>query len=368
MRTLIYASLALVAFASAPTNTQAAAITPGDLVIYRVGDGSAALGTTATAVFLDEYTTGGTLVQSFAMPTTGGSALTATGNSTTEGTLSLSQNGLSFVYTGYRYDVGGATPSTQTYTAANRVIGTLSLAGVTDTSTSITSDGGVTTGNAIRSATTVDGTAYWVSDSSRVSYFGSGTGSSGGTVQIDARNSRQIRVNGNTVYAANGSTAITGKLQSYGTLPTGATVPTPIISLGTADAIQGFAMFNLNNANPGGSDTIYAMSTVAGQLLKYSFNGSSWVSDGSLTSNAQDITGVASGSSVTLYLTGTSGLQTITDSSGFGGALSGSISTIISNPSNEALRGIEILVPEPSTAVLGGLGLLGLLFARRNRK
>src|SRR6185369_15872702 len=101
-------------------------------------------------------------------------------------------------------------------------------------------------------------------------------------------------INGNTLYAANGSTAITGKLQSYGTLPTGATVPTPIISLGTADAIQGFAMFNLNNANPGGADTIYAMSTAAGQLLKYSFNGSSWVSDGSLTSNAQDITGVAS--------------------------------------------------------------------------
>jgi hypothetical protein len=127
-------------------------------------------------------------------------------------------------------------------------------------------------------------------------------------------------------------------------------------------------MFNLNNANPGGADTIYAMSTAAGQLLKYSFNGSSWVSDGSLTSNAQDITGVASGSSVTLYLTGTTGLQTITDSSGFGGALSGSISTITANPALEAFRGVEILVPEPSTAVLGGLGLLGLIFARRNRK
>src|SRR5262245_35223006 len=62
-----------------------AAITPGDLVIYRVGDGSAALGTTATAVFLDEYTTAGSLVQSIAMPTSGAGMFSAVGNATTEG-------------------------------------------------------------------------------------------------------------------------------------------------------------------------------------------------------------------------------------------------------------------------------------------
>jgi hypothetical protein len=51
-------------------NAQAAAFTSGNLVIYRVGDGGSALGGAATAVFLDEYTTsGGSPVQSIAMPT-----------------------------------------------------------------------------------------------------------------------------------------------------------------------------------------------------------------------------------------------------------------------------------------------------------
>ena len=44
-------------------------IAPGDLVVYRVGDGSAALSSTTSVVFLDEYTQSGTLVQSIAMPT-----------------------------------------------------------------------------------------------------------------------------------------------------------------------------------------------------------------------------------------------------------------------------------------------------------
>src|SRR5438093_12377523 len=170
MKTPTYLSLgiSILFLAAAVSDLRGAALTPGDLVIYRVGDGSAALGTTATAAFLDEYTTSGTLVQSIALPSSGGSALTATGNSTTEGTISLSQDGLSFVYTGYRYNAGGASPSTQTYTTVPRVIGTLSLAGLTDTSTTITTENGGTTVTAIRSAATVDGSAYWVDTSGRL--------------------------------------------------------------------------------------------------------------------------------------------------------------------------------------------------------
>src|SRR5436190_14750865 len=45
------------------------AFTAGNLVVYRVGDGSASLNANAAAVFLDEYTASGALVQSIAMPT-----------------------------------------------------------------------------------------------------------------------------------------------------------------------------------------------------------------------------------------------------------------------------------------------------------
>jgi hypothetical protein len=49
---------------------QASPISPGDLVVYRVGDGAAGLLNTGAAVFVDEYTTTGTLVQSIPLPTT----------------------------------------------------------------------------------------------------------------------------------------------------------------------------------------------------------------------------------------------------------------------------------------------------------
>src|SRR5436190_21706313 len=71
-----------------PTASAAVPFTQGNIVVYRVGDGSIALAPAAAAVFLDEYTPTGTLVQSIAMPrTTSGlnKRLTATGTSTSEG-------------------------------------------------------------------------------------------------------------------------------------------------------------------------------------------------------------------------------------------------------------------------------------------
>src|SRR2546428_816309 len=66
------------AFAHIPGNAAAhpttpsrphAAFTPGDLVIYRVGDGTTgSLASTGSPVFLDEYTTLGVLVQSIPVP------------------------------------------------------------------------------------------------------------------------------------------------------------------------------------------------------------------------------------------------------------------------------------------------------------
>src|SRR4051812_39801489 len=94
IRAAVAAALA-VCFGSLQ-QVNAAPITSGDLLLYRVGDGAAALGTAATAVFLDEYTTSGTLVQSIAMPT---SSFSATGNSTTEGIISPSQDGTTLVFT-----------------------------------------------------------------------------------------------------------------------------------------------------------------------------------------------------------------------------------------------------------------------------
>src|SRR5579885_2525391 len=67
-----------------------AAFTPGDVVVYRSGDGSGSLVNTGNAVFLDEYKSDGTLVQTVALPTTASGSskqLIAGGTATAEGLM-----------------------------------------------------------------------------------------------------------------------------------------------------------------------------------------------------------------------------------------------------------------------------------------
>src|SRR3954471_6125404 len=106
MRKLLTISVTATAviLALLPTVRATGGFTLGNLVVYRVGDGSAALGSGATAVFLDEYTTAGALVQSIPMPTTVNGVqkrLTASGSATTEGFLTQSADGRFIVLTGY---------------------------------------------------------------------------------------------------------------------------------------------------------------------------------------------------------------------------------------------------------------------------
>ena len=93
---LLAVALSLAGTLSA-NHASAAAFTLGDLVVVRVGDGSAALSSAATATFLDEYTPGGVLVQTIPLPTALSGLnqpLTLSGSATSEGFLALSQNGL----------------------------------------------------------------------------------------------------------------------------------------------------------------------------------------------------------------------------------------------------------------------------------
>ena len=90
---------------------KAQAFGANDALIYRAGDGTTAIASNIGAlVFLDEYTTGATptLVQSISLPTAFGTPFTAgsiiglvaSGNSSSEGELSLSADGQYVVLTG----------------------------------------------------------------------------------------------------------------------------------------------------------------------------------------------------------------------------------------------------------------------------
>ncbi len=140
---LVLGILMIVAasFALLIRNAHASAFTPGNLVIYRVGDGSAALASSATAVFLDEYTTsGGSPVQSIAMPTVVNASnkrLTASGTATSEGLMTRSVDGKYLTAAGYDAALATATPASSTSSSINRVIARVDSSGAIDTTTAL---------------------------------------------------------------------------------------------------------------------------------------------------------------------------------------------------------------------------------------
>src|SRR4051812_25669846 len=157
-----------VAVAAVPiltsSDADAARFTIDNLVVYRVGSG-APLSNAAAPVFLDEYTQGGALVQSVALPTAasdGNAALTASGLSRSEGLISRSADGKYLAVTGYDASVGATGPAGASLTASApgtvaRVVGLVDANGIADTSTSLTSAGAP---KIIRSAVT-DGDRIW---------------------------------------------------------------------------------------------------------------------------------------------------------------------------------------------------------------
>src|SRR6478735_8973933 len=155
----ISASTALVLGAAAPVS--AAGFSSGDIVVLRVGTGSGALSSAASAVFLDEYNSSGTLVQSIALPTTVAGAnrrVTVSGSATSEGALALSADGLYLTLGGYDADPGTASVVSTAAAATNRVVARVDGDGVIDSSTAITD---TFSGSNIRGAVTDDGSRFW---------------------------------------------------------------------------------------------------------------------------------------------------------------------------------------------------------------
>ncbi len=146
---------------------------PGNLVVVRVGAGAAPLTSASTAVFLDEYTPAGVLVQSLPLPVAAAGAnqpLTNSGTATSEGFLSLSVDGRYLLHAGYAAAPGLASIAGTASATTPRVVARVAMDGVVDTSTAIT-DG--YSGANIRSACSTDGVDIWMA----------GTGSTTGGVR-----------------------------------------------------------------------------------------------------------------------------------------------------------------------------------------
>jgi len=164
--TALAAAVAVIVPVMTSSEAHAARFTGGDLVVYRVGSGSAALTNAAAPVFLDEYSAAGAKLQSVALPTTaseGNSPLTASGQSRSEGLIDRSADGRFIALTGYGATVGttggnGASLTTTAPGSVPRVVGLVDANGTVDTTTRLDGAG---TPKIIRSGTTVNGERLW---------------------------------------------------------------------------------------------------------------------------------------------------------------------------------------------------------------
>jgi predicted extracellular nuclease len=337
-------AIGVVQFGSFSRAHSSAAFTPGNLVIYRVGDGSAALASSATAVFLDEYTTsGGSPVQSIAMPTTvngSNKRLTASGTATSEGLMTLSTDGQYLTATGYDAALGTASITTSASSTVNRVIARVDSGGTVDTTTALTDISASNAGNP-RSVISTNGTDLWMDGSVggiRYTTLGATTSTQ---LSTTVTNLRQTNIFGGQLYVSDSSgTAVRLGTVGSGTPTTSGQTITNLPGFPTTGSPYGFFFADLDSG-VAGLDTLYVADDTANVIQKFSLVSGTWTANGTKAlATVRGLTGVASGSSVTLYVTNGSTLQTLTDTSGYNATITGTLTSIATAGANTAFRGV----------------------------
>jgi hypothetical protein len=335
--------------------------TAGDIVVYRVGDGSSSLSGAGTPVFLDEYSPSGSLISSVALPTTGSGSnkpLVASGSATSEGGLTLSADGRYLVATGYDTAVGASGVSSTAAASVPRTIARVDASGTVDTSTALTD---YSDGNNPRSAVSNDGSEFWVGGAAGgVRYAPLGASTSTSLVSSTYKNVRQLAIADGQLYTSADPTKASVTVATVGSgLPTtGSQAVTNLPFASSPAEPYSYALLTLGTGST--PDTLYIADNSAGAVVKYGLVSGSWVQQGSvIVANVTGLTANDSGGTVTIYATssggsGTAGtLYKITDSSGTGGTLSGSASVLATAPANEAFRGTAFA---PGTVIGSGGG------------
>src|SRR5262245_22881649 len=148
--------------------TLAQGFTPGNVVVVRVGDGTAPLTSAATPVFLEEFQpwAGTNPVQTMALPTAPfglNRQFTLSGTAVTAAHLKRSVDGNFITLGGFDAAVGTASVNATASAIVNRVIACIAANGGIDTSTALTDayGGSLTEVGQIRSVISINGQQFW---------------------------------------------------------------------------------------------------------------------------------------------------------------------------------------------------------------
>lgn len=361
-----YSKMILSALASlSALSAISAPFTPGNLVVIRVGDGSSAPTTAGTALFLDEFTVGGTGVQSISMPTSSvgaNRAITHNGTSTAALGLTRSGNGQFLFLGGYDATPGTVVNNTDA-TAMNRVVARVDANGNIDTTTAL-SDAYSTGTAGIRGVYSLDGSGFWLagngsSTTSGIRYATLGASTSTSVVQTP--NTRVVSVWNGQLYASTMTSTFRG-VNTVGTgLPTGtgeaftllngfdpsSTAPQDAYDFYFADATTLYVADNRTAASGGG-------------IQKWTDVGGTWTYQYSLNDGTQGIrrfAAVTAAGITTFYATTATTSTTASNQliviSDLG---AGSSSTLLAtSPANTIFRGVA-WTPEAGSSVINPSG------------
>jgi len=224
IRKPIYGVLLLLFFFIGNANAQ---FTAGRLVVEQMGDGSAALSSASTPIFLKEFTIAGIGGISVAIPTTGASALTSSGSATSEGLMTRSYDGQFILIPGYNTVSGTAGIAGTSTATVPRAVGEVNSAGafsipVTTTSFSSNNPRGVAG----------DGFDVWGSGANSGVVLEAASGA--GTITSSTiTNLRALEIFNGQLYVS----ASSGVLKGIGTVGVG----TPTTTFNTTTQIMGVA-------------------------------------------------------------------------------------------------------------------------------
>ena len=333
---------ALVAQNSYAGNASASTFTAGNLAVLRLGDGTEALGSSGNSVFIDQFTTNGTLAGSIAIPDNTTNALLISGSASSEGALTRSADGRLLLLAGYNIAFTNSASSLPNSSSTNvpRALGALDAFGKFTFVGVTTNQYG---GNNMRSGTSDGHGNYWgAGASSGTFYFGGGPTN---TVQTNIVNSIVIQdLGGNLYFSTAKTTPGLWKIPGTPTIPvTNAAV---FLSAGSKASPYGFAL------NASATTAYLADDTLKGTggIQRWDFTNSAWAMTYAFTSltniGARGVAVDFSGAQPVIYATtaenSTNRLVAISDN----GAAS-TVSTLATAGVNQIFRGVAF-APDPT--------------------